>query len=198
MELQKKRPNRVPTDDESIVRLYWERDEKAIAETDFKYKKYLLTVAYRILRNEPDCEECLNDTYLGAWQAIPPARPRSLKAFLTTIMRRIAVNRYHRKARARTVPSEMTLSLSELEDFISSEGNPAADFDADRLGEIISGFVRSLNERRRYVFMSRYYAAEPIDEIAADLRLSRSMINKELAAIRSALRQALESEGYVI
>jgi RNA polymerase sigma-70 factor (ECF subfamily) len=90
----------------------------------------------------------------------------------------------------------MTVSLSELEDFIAGEEDIAADFDAKRLGSVISDFVRALSQRRQYIFMSRYYAAEPIDAIAADLRLSRSMVNKELAAIRHALKEQLEREGY--
>ena len=198
MELQKKEQHRAPLADDAIVQLFWSRDEKAVKETDVKYGAYLLTIAYRFLRDEQDSEECVNDTYLGAWNAIPPAKPHSLKAFLTTIVRRIATNRYHRRTRARAVPTELTLSLSDLEAFISGEGDPVADFDAARLGEIISGFIRSLNERRRYVFMSRYYMAETVDTIAKELRLSRSTINKELAAIRPALREILESEGYVI
>ena len=184
--------------DQEIIALYNQRDENAIVQTEAKYGTYCMSIAQNILQNLQDSEECVNDTYLGAWNAIPPAKPHSLKAFLTTIVRRIATNRYHRRTRARAVPTELTLSLSDLEAFISGEGDPVADFDAARLGEIISGFIRSLNERRRYVFMSRYYMAETVDTIAKELRLSRSMINKELAAIRSALREILESEGYVI
>ena len=197
MELQRNHSKQPPSDD-AIVALYWARDEKAIKETDAKYGAYLLAIAWRILRDEQDGAECVNDTYLGAWNAIPPAKPASLKAFLTTIVRRIAVNRYRHNQRAREIPTEMKLSLSELEAFVSDTGDPAADFDAARLGHIISAFIHSQNERRRYIFMSRYYMAESIDTIAKELSLSRSMVNKELAAIRSALKEALESEGYAI
>jgi hypothetical protein len=92
----------------------------------------------------------------------------------------------------------MTVSLSELEAFVSGDGDMGADFDAERLGKIISDFVRSLGKRRQFIFMSRYYAADSIDVIARDLKLSRSMINKELAAIRSDLAKTLEKEGYSI
>ena len=198
MDLQSKQMARKPMEDEKIVALYWERDEKAIEETDFKYRKYLFSIAYNVLHERSDCEECLNDTYLGAWNAIPPTRPRGLKAFLTTIARRIAIKRYRSNLRQKEVPSEMTVSLSELEDFVAGEGNVSDDFDADRLGHVISDFVRSLPERRQFIFMSRYYVADPIDAIASTLCLSRSMVNKELAAIRSALKEKLESEGYSI
>jgi DNA-directed RNA polymerase specialized sigma24 family protein len=90
----------------------------------------------------------------------------------------------------------MTVSLSELEDFIAGDEDIAADFDAKNLGRVISDFVHSLSQRRQFIFMSRYYAADPIDTIAADLGLSRSMVNKELAAIRRALKEQLEREGY--
>ncbi|MBR5286531.1 MAG: sigma-70 family RNA polymerase sigma factor [Clostridia bacterium] len=191
-----KKRDKLPLDDESIVELYWQRNEKAIEETDFKYKKYLLSIAYNVLHEPLDCEECLNDTYLGAWNAIPPTRPNVLKAFLTVVVRRVAIKRYHRNLKKSSVPSEMTVSLSELEDFIIGDEDISTDFDAARLGRVISDFVRSLSERRQFIFVSRYYASEPIDSIASDLNLSRSMINKELAAIKTALREKLESEGY--
>lgn len=191
-----KKRDKLPLDDESIVELYWQRNEKAIEETDFKYKKYLLSIAYNVLHEPLDCEECLNDTYLDAWNAIPPTRPNVLKAFLTVVVRRIAIKRYHRNLKKSSVPSELTVSLSELEDFIIGDEDISTDFDAARLGRVISDFVRSLSERRQFIFVSRYYASEPIDSIASDLNLSRSMINKELAAIKTALREKLESEGY--
>lgn len=198
MELRTVRAVKTPMDDESIIELYFARDEKAIEETDFKYRKYLFTIAYNLLRDILDCEECMNDTYVGAWNAMPPARPKLLKAFLTVIMRRTAIKRYHSNLRKRAVPSEMTLSLSELEDFIAGDDEVSEAFDAERLGKVISEFVRSLSKRRQFIFMSRYYAAEPIDKIASVLSLSRSSVNKELAAIRSALKEKLESEGYTV
>ena len=198
MELKSKQNEKMPMDDAKIVELYFRRDEKAIEETDFKYKKYLFSVAYNLLHDRLDCEECLSDTYLGAWNAIPPSRPNVLKAFLTTIARRVAIKRYHAGLRKRAIPSELTVSLSELEAFVSGDEDVCSDFDAERLGSVISDFLRSLSERRRFIFMSRYYVADPIDTIASDLGLSRSTVNKELAAIRSDLKEQLESEGCLI
>ena len=198
MGLQGKGMQKAPLRDNEIVELYFRRDERAIEETDLKYRKYLLSVAYNVLHDSLDCEECLNDTYLGAWNAIPPTRPNVLKAFLTTVTRRIAIKRYHSAQRQRVVPSELTVSLSELENFIAGDEDVGVDFDAERLGEVISDFVRALSDRRRFIFMSRYYASEPIDTIARELGLSRSMVNKELAAIRCALKEKLEGEGYTV
>ena len=194
MELQWNQPKKSAISDEAIIALYWNRDEKAIEETARKYGNYLFSIAYNIVHDKPDCEECLGDTYLAAWNAMPPSKPNVLKAFLTTIVRRIAINRYHSNLRH----SEMTVSLSELEDFLSDDESVDSQFDAKELGRVISDFVRSLPRRRRFIFMSRYYAADPIDTIAKELGLSRSMVNKELAVIRKALKEKLESEGYIL
>ncbi len=196
MRLQRTQPTQTPISDQAIVDLYWARDERAIRETDLKYGTYLFSIAYNIVHDRLDCEECLNDTYMGAWNAMPPTRPRVLQAFLLTIMRRIAINRYRRNLRKSAVPSELTVSFSELEPFIADNERTDAAFEAKQLGAIISNFVRSLPKRKQYIFMSRYYAAEPIETIARDLDLSRSTIQKELAAIRSALKETLEKEGY--
>lgn len=182
----------LPLSDDKIIALYWARDEKAITETDRKYKNYLYSVARNIVHNAPDCEECLSDTYLSAWNAMPPTMPKVLKAFLTAITRRIAINRYHKNQRH----SEMTVALSELEGILSDSEDVSAQIDARELGRVISEFLRSLPQRRRFIFISRYYMAEPIDAIAKQAQLSRSMVNKELAAIRKALKEKLESEGY--
>lgn len=198
MEFHRKHGARSALSDEAIISLYWDGDRKAITETDFKYGKYLYTIIYNILHDKLDCEECLNDTYLGAWNAMPPARPQVLKAFLVTISRRIAIKRYHKLRQKGAVPSEMTVALAEVEDFIAENSSAEEAFDAKQLGQIISRFVRSLPQRQRYIFISRYYAAEPIDTIAKELVLSRSMIHKELAAIRTALKETLESEGYSV
>lgn len=182
--------------DEQIVELYWRRDERAIRETDRKYQHFLLTVAHNILRDAQDCEECLNDTYLGAWNAIPPARPKVLQAFLATIMRRTAIDRYKAGKRQKRIDSELTVALSEVEEFLADGSDPAAELDAHELGRVISEFIRALPKRRMYIFMSRYYTARPIGEIARLLGCSESTVNKEIAAIKRDLKEALEKEGY--
>lgn len=184
--------------DEQIVALYWQRDEQAIRQTDIKYKKFLLSVAYNIVHDVCDSEECLNDTYIGAWNAIPPARPTLLQAFLATIMRRTAIDCYKARKRQKRVASELTVSLSEVEDFISVDDDMYSQTDAKELGRVISDFVRTLSERRMYIFMSRYYIARPIKEIARLLGCSESTVNKEIALIKRGLREKLEKEGYVL
>lgn len=196
MELQKQTSPRTPLPDEAIVTLYWNRDETAIEETDFKYKNYLFSVIRNLLNDPMDCEECLNDTYLGTWNAIPPTKPAVLKAFLTTVARRAAIKRYHKARKKTAIPSELTVSLSELEGFLSDGGEAESDLDAAALGKVISEFLYSMDKRKRYIFMSRYYVAVSIEKIARELKVSRSTVNKELAAIRKSLKEKLESEGY--
>ncbi len=188
---------REPLPDADIIDMYWERDERAIDETDYKYKKYLFTIAYNILYNSEDCEECINDTYIGAWNRMPPERPNYLKAFLTTIVRRVSINRYNEQSRQKRIPSSLTSSLEDMEDFMLDKSfeNEA---EAERIGRIISDYVRGLTKRQRYIFMSRYYAAEPIDTISRELSVSRSTVNKEIAVIKYGLRTCLEREGYTV
>lgn len=188
---------RVPLEDTDIIVLYWERDERAIDETDFKYRKYLFTIAYNILYSNEDCDECLDDTYIGAWRAMPPECPKNLKAFLTTIIRRVSINRYNEKNREKRVPSNLTASLDDIGDMMG-ENTLINEIEAEELGRAISKFLRTLSKRQRYIFMSRYYVADPIDKIANDLGISKSTVNKEIASIKAGLKESLEREGYAI
>lgn len=194
MELQTKET--ATMNDEQIVELYWQRNEQAIKQTDIKYKKFLLSIAYNIVHDTCDSEECLNDTYIGAWNSIPPARPTLLQAFLATIMRRTAIDCYKARKRQKRIASELTVSLSEVEVFIADDDDMYSETDAKELGQVISDFVRSLSDRRMYIFMSRYYIARPIKEIARLLDCSESTVNKEIAVIKRDLREKLEKEGY--
>lgn len=184
--------------DERIVALYLVRDEQAIRETDLKYGRFLLSVAQQIVHDARDSEECLSETYIGAWNAIPPARPTFLQAFLTAIMRRRAIDRYKARKRQKRIASELTVSLSEVEDFMSGDDDTYSEADVKELGRVIGAFVRSLPDRRMYIFMSRYYIARPIKEIARLLACSEATVNKEIATIKRDLREKLEKEGYII
>lgn len=195
MELQVKAKSAMS--DEQIVELYWQRNEQAIKETDIKYKSFLLSVAYNIVGDARDSEECLNDTYIGAWNAMPPARPTLLQAFLATIMRRTAIDRYKARKRQKRVASELAVSLSEVEEFIADDDGHS-EVNAKELGRVISDFVRALPDRRMCIFMSRYYFARPIKGIAHLLKCSESTVNKEIAAIKRELKEKLEKEGYFI
>lgn len=183
--------------DEAIVELFFARDETAITESDRKYGPYLWTVAHNILRNDSDCEECRNDTYLRAWETIPPTRPVSLGGYLTKIIRGIAINRYDRDRRDRRIPPEAVESLSDFEGFLAD--TPAPDeTESELIGDVISRYLRGCKKRRRYIFMARFYAMKPVAEIAEGLEISESSVKRELAGIRKELRTELEKEGITI
>ena len=183
-----------PLPDEAIVDLFFARDEAAIRESDRKYGSYLRTVAYNILRNDADCEECRNDTYLRAWETMPPTHPASLGGYLTKIIRRIAINRYNRDRRDRRIPPEALESLSDFEDFLAD--TPAPDeSESEVIGAVISRYLRGCKKRRRYVFMARFFAVKPVAEIAERLEISESSVKRELAAIKKELRIELKKEG---
>ncbi|MBP3334410.1 MAG: sigma-70 family RNA polymerase sigma factor [Clostridia bacterium] len=196
MESRKKSQISYPISDEEIIELYWMRDENAIKETDKKYSKYLFNIAYNIVSDKGECEECLNDTYMGAWNSMPTARPAVLQAFLSAIMRRSAIDCFKRRTRIKRVSSEFTQSFSELEDFIASDTDMAEEIENKDLSKSVSEYVRSLSERQMYIFMSRYYFSRPIKDIVKYLGCSTSTVKKEIAKIKEGLKTKLESEGY--
>ena len=188
---------RSPMSDEEIVALYWQRDENAIRATDAKYRDYLMAIARNIVRDLRDCEECLNDTYLDAWNAIPPKRPTLLQAFLATIMRRTAIDRHRANTREKRVPTDAIDSFDELEYVIAGGEQPAKVAEAEHLASLISSYVRALPKRRKYVFMARYFAARSIAEVAESLSCSEATVNRDIARIRDELRALLKKEGYL-
>ena len=180
--------------DEQIVEKYWQRDQNAIQETHQKYGPMLRKVAYNILCDAEDCEECQNDTYLKIWNAIPTTRPTSFPAFIVQIMRHIAINRYKAKSRKKRIPSQLMTSLEELE-ALGSGASVEGMWEAKELGELITVFVENLNERQRYLFVDRYYLAESIEKTAADLSISTQVAYKELRKIKQGLKEYLERNG---
>ena len=153
--------------DEYIIKLFFDRDRRAIEEADQKYGKYLLTVAYNILHNEQDGEECVNDTYLAAWNTIPPEKPASLKRYLCSIIRNNAISKYRsQNARKRYGAA---LCIDELGEYAAPDEREAA-----AIREVLDGFLKSVSRRDMTVFVYRYYYAYPVEQIAAHLGLSCS------------------------
>ena len=175
MELQTK-ANSVMSD-EKIVDLYWQRDEQAIKETDIKYKKFLLSVAMNIVHDMCDSEECLNDTYLSAWNTIPPERPYLLKAFLAAIIRNQALMVGRRQKAQKRAAMSQAVSLSELEDVLADVRETD---DAHMLAMVIESYIASLDKDQRYIFLGRYYFGKSIDDIASEMGVSRSKVSKQI------------------
>lgn len=184
--------------DEEIIALFWERNEQAIRETDSKYGRYLYAIAYNILHDTLDCEECLNDTYHGTWNQIPPTRPRVLGAFLSRIMRNIAVDKFRANTAQKRIPSEYVVALEELDDCVASDEDVEKSYDLRRMIAILNEFLEGLSARRVYMFVCRYYYSDPIADIAKSLGIKPSTVSSELSAMRRKLREALEKEGYSI
>ena len=180
-----------PTDGE-IVELYFARDEQAIAETDKKYGKVCMQVSMNIVASRPDAEECVNDGYLKTWNAIPPARPNSLCAFVCRIVRNLSINRL-RDMRAERRNRDLTLSLEELESCISVDESRA-----DILPGLISAFLEGLDETDRKLFMGRYFHATPVKELAKLHGLTPNAVSIRLFKIREGLRLHLEKGGYTV
>lgn len=184
--------------DEQIIELYWQREEKAIQETDKKYGQFLFRIAYNILHDRLDCEECQNDTYLGVWNAIPPTRPVVFPAFITQIMRRIAINKYKEKTCKKNIPLEMTVSIEDVTDILHNDSSVEAEYEAEEVGKIINDYVRDLSERQRYIFIDRFYLAEPVELIANDLSISVPTVYREIEKIKQGLKLYLErNEVYI-
>ena len=180
-------------EDKMIVDLYWERSEAAIAETEKKYGKYCHTVASRILQSEEDAAECVNDTYLAAWNAMPPHKPQKLSTFLGKLTRNLALNRYfHDHAEKRFAPTE--LILHELEEILP---DPASEDVADELAlkDAINGFLATLPWQTRVIFVRRYWHLSDIKEIARDLGLTAGNVKVILHRTRLQFKAYLEKEG---
>ena len=184
--------------DEQIIDLYFAREERAIAETDRKYCQYLYAVAYNILANEQDVEECLQDTYLRVWNSVPPERPRLFHAFLAKITRNVSLNRYKAAKRQKRVPCEVSVSLDELGECVSEHTDLAHEVHSATVAQVLNRYLDGVSERRMYVFVSRYFYSLTIPQIAKRLSCSIALVNKELAAIRRELREVLKKEGIEI
>ena len=184
--------------DEAIVELYWKRDEDAIKETDKKYGKYLLVIADNIVHNRLDSEECLNDTYLGTWNRIPPTRPVSLQSFLARIMRNISVGRFRQNTADKRIPCELVTSLDELEECIAGEDSIDRERATRELADIINQALGAMKDREQYIFVCRYYYADKISAIANSLGVSEVTVNRTLSKLRSDLKSRLDAAGYTI
>ena len=182
--------------DEEIVALYWQREERAIHATDKKYGKYLYTIAYNILRDGQDSEESLNDTYLGAWNAMPPNKPNRLHVFLSKITRNISLGRVRKRAAGKRIPPELILSLEELDEGMCFEVGEDEKYLIRQLSFVLNEYLSSLSDRRTFIFVCRYYYGDPVERIAKMLGLSVNTVSRELSAIRRGLKERLAKEGF--
>ena len=182
--------------DEEIVALYWQREERAIRATNQKYGKYLYTIAYNILRDGLDSEESLNDTYLGAWNAMPPNKPNRLHVFLSKITRNISIGRVRKRTAEKRIPPELILSLEELDEGMCFEIGEDEKYLIRQMGTVLNSYLSSLSDRRTFIFVCRYYYSDTVENIAKMLGLSVNTVSRELSAIRRGLKERLAKEGF--
>ena len=184
--------------DEKIVDLYWERTETAIDETAKIYGNYLFTIANNILQNTEDAKECVNDTYLKAWNNIPPVRPAIFQAFLGKITRNLSLNKYKEQRAKTRGGGEADLIYSELEDCISSKNSVEGEYEKGLITKAINSFLISLRTENRVVFVRRYWYADSVRVIADRLQMSESKVKSMLFRTRKALKTYLENEGVIL
>lgn len=182
--------------DERIVALYWQRDESAIQETAHHYGACLLGIARRILTDPGESEETVNDTYLRAWNCMPPQRPAHLGGFLSKITRELAIDRYRRRKAKKRAASEYALSLEELSECIPGGETPEETLDADQLAGVIGTYLSTLKPAARHAFLRRYFYADSLQDIADGLGVRLSWVKTTLHRTRRGLREYLEKEGY--
>lgn len=184
-------------DDKQIVDLYWSRDEAAVRETAAKYGSYCGRVAGGILADWQDVEECVSDTWLGAWNAMPPHRPSVLSTFLGKITRRISINRWNGKKAGKRGNGEIPLALDELAEAVPSRDTPEHAVAAGELAESIDRFLASLPQTERDLFVCRYWFLAPIAELGGKFGFSQSKTKSALLRTRSKLKAHLEKEGFL-
>ncbi len=181
-------------EDEKILTLYQSRDEAAIVETDRKYGSYCGAIAYSILQSYEDRDECVQDTWLKTWNAIPPERPLRLKSFVGRITHNLAIDRYRKNARQ----SRCTLDevLAELQ--VPGLSDPEQSAEGKELSRMISSFLRAQPLEKRVLFVRRYWYVDSISEISRKTGMKEERIRTELYRMRKKLRTCLEKEGYTV
>lgn len=184
--------------DNEIVELFFKRDEAAIGEAASKYEKYCYSIAMGILHNEEDAKEIVNDTWVGAWNSIPPHRPAILSTFLGKITRRTAINRYREKNAKKRGGGQVDLVLEELAETISTGKSIDSELENKELAAVINSFLDTLPIMEQKVFICRYWYMDSVAEIADRFSFSQSKVKTMLHRTRKKLKIVLEREGILI
>ena len=184
--------------DEMIVDLYWQRSEDAIRETENTYGRYLRYIAFGILRDDEDAKETVNDTYLKAWNAIPPQHPNPLKPFLAKITRWLSINRKEAQTAQKRGGGQYELALEELAECIPDRHAETDVTDSIVLKDTLNRFLRELSATERHVFVRRYWHMHTVAEIAHDFGMSESKVKSMLMRTRKKLKARLDKEGFAV
>lgn len=185
-------------EDSQIVQLYWDRNERAILVTAEKYGNYCMNIARNILENKEDAEECINDTYLHAWNAMPPHKPKILSTFLGKITRNLSFNRFKYNHAEKRRESELPMVLDELSECVSGTANVEMEIEYKELVNEINTFLRTLSLEKRCIFIRRYWYADSISEIAYRLEMKEGAVTMNLKRLRIKLQKYLNKRGFVL
>ena len=182
-------------EDEQIIDMYWAREQEAITETADKYGKYCGTIAWNILYNSEDCEECLNDTWHALWNAIPPQKPENLCAYAAKITRNLAMKRLsYQNTQKRKA---LTISFEELNQCISSNETPQQLLEHKELVALLEAFLRELDQESRDLFLRRYWFFDSVAQIADTFGYSQTKVTTRLYRLRKKLKAYLAKEGQI-
>lgn len=183
-------------EDEQIISMFWERDEDAIAQTSKKYGSMCRSIAYGILHNSEDTNECVNEAFFKAWNTIPPERPSVLSAFIAKIVRNLALDRLRFSSRKKRGSDNSDVVFDELQECIPDpNGNISDDFE---IKEVLNKYIGQLSEENRQIFMKRYWYMRSVKDIAHEMSMSESNVKTRLFRIRNELKQYLEKEGITV
>lgn len=182
-------------EDCDIIELYWQRDQQAVSETAEKYSGFLRGIAWNILRSHGDAEECVNDTYFRAWNAIPPDRPTAFRAWLGRITRNLSLDRWKQARAEKRGGDDTAVLLGELDQCVPAGNGVEKALEDQEIAAHISAFLRELPRDSRVMFLRRYWYGDPVLDIAARLGCGEGKVKSSLFRIRKALRAYLEKEG---
>lgn len=185
-------------EDSTIIDLYWARQEQALSETERKYGGYCRSIAHNILQNREDSEECVSDTWLHAWNAIPPQRPSVLSAFLGRITRNLSFDRCRRQSAEKRGGGVLPLALDELSECVPAPGRVEQTLEAQELSTAIDRFLRTLPERDCSIFLRRYWYVDTVQTIAERYEINVSTVKSILFRTREKLRRYLSGEGIAV
>ena len=183
-------------DDASIVQLYWDRDEQAIPATAQKYENYCMSIPKNILGSCEDAQECVNDTYLNAWNAMPPHRPQTLSVFLGKIARNLSISRYRYNTAGKRGGGNAAVVLDEVAELVSDEEGVEQEVDRKELLEAINAFLGGLKPEKRSIFVRRYWYFDSVSDIAARFGMTENHVSVTLSRLRSKLRGNLLERGF--
>lgn len=181
-------------DDKELISMFVSRSEKAIQHTAEKYSAYCHSIANRILKNHEDSEECVNDTFLNAWNSIPPNIPHNFSGFLGKITRNIALNIYEKKHTAKRGKGQMEVALAELAECVDMKSDIERENERQQIRDVINTFIRGQNEQRKNIFIQRYWYLMSIKEIAAEHGMNTNQVKSVLYQMRVLLKKELEKE----